>query len=53
VETKEAEKQLERRIQQLAAEVRALEDNPRYLEERARDPLRYMRKGETIIKIQD
>ena len=53
LETKEEEKLLERRIQQLEAEARALEDNPRYLEERARDPLRYMRKGETIIKIRD
>ena len=45
VETKEAEKQLERRIQQLAAEARALEENPRYLEERARDPTSLHAKG--------
>jgi cell division protein FtsB len=53
VETQQEERRLERHIQQLAAEARALEENPRYLQERARDPLRYMRKGETIIQIQD
>jgi cell division protein FtsB len=52
-ETQQEEKRLERHIQQLAAEARALEENPRYLQERARDPLRYMLKGETIIQIQD
>jgi cell division protein FtsB len=52
-ETQQEEKRLERQIQQLAAEARALEENPRYLQERARDPLRYMLKGETIIQIQD
>ena len=53
VETEEEERRLEKHIQRLAAEIRALEENPRYLQERARDPLRYMRKGETIIRIQD
>ena len=53
VDTKQEERRLDRRIQQLAAEARALEENPRYLQGRARDPLRYMRKGETIIQIQD
>ena len=53
VKTQEEERRLERHIQQLAAEARALEENPSYLQGRARDPLRYMRKGETIIQIQD
>lgn len=45
------EERLEIRSQQFKAEARALKENPHYLQERARDPLRYMRKGETIIQI--
>lgn len=52
-DAKEEERRLEKRSQQLEAEARALKKNPRYLQERARDPLRYMRKGETIIQIED
>ena len=52
-ETRIEEDRLKGHIHQLEAEGRALRENPRYLEERARDPLRYMRKGETIIQITD
>lgn len=35
------------------AEARALKKNPRYLEARARDPLRYQLEGETVIQLED
>lgn len=47
------EQRLLNKSKQLQAEARALKKNPRYLEERARDPLRYMREGETIIQFRD
>ncbi|MDB4438269.1 septum formation initiator family protein [bacterium] len=53
VDAKLEEGRIEMRSQQLEAEARALKKNPLYLQERARDPLRYMRKGETIIQIKD
>lgn len=52
-DVRQEEKRLERESQQLEAEALALKKNPRYLQERARDPLRYMLKGETIIQIED
>jgi cell division protein FtsB len=52
-DVRQEEKRLERKSQQLEAEALALKKNPRYLQERARDPLRYMLKGETIIQIED
>ena len=51
VEGEELRMRMESR--QLAAEVEAVKKNPRYLEARARDPLRYQIEGETIIQIED
>ena len=53
VDVRKEERRLEERSQQLESEALALKKNPRYLQERARDPLRYMIKGETIIQIED
>jgi cell division protein FtsB len=44
------EKTLRDKKDQLEAENRALKKNPRYLEARARDPLRVQLKGETVIQ---
>ena len=38
---------------QLSDESRALKKNPRYLEARARDPLRVQLQGETVIQVED
>ncbi len=47
------ELRMRKKSKQLEAEVKAIKKNPRYLEARARDPLRYQIKGETIIQIAD
>lgn len=47
------EKSLRDKRDQLEAESRALKKNPRYLEARARDPLRVQLEGETIIQFED
>ena len=46
------ELELLRKKQQYRAESEALQSNRRYLEDRARDPLRYFRKGETILQLE-
>lgn len=52
-EAEQEEQRLLKKSKQLHAESRALKKNTRYLEERARDPLRYKREGETIIQFLD
>ena len=52
VEVQREEQRLMKKSQQLKAEAKAVKKNPRYLEARARDPLRYQIEGETIIQIE-
>ena len=47
------EETLRQERHKLEAEAEALKKNPRYLEARARDPLRYQVEGETIIQMED
>mgnify|MGYP002628085000 CR=1 FL=1 len=47
------EKALRETSHRLEAESKALKKNPRYLEARARDPLRYQKEGETVIQLED
>lgn len=51
--TEKEELALRQRKDQLSAESRALKKNPRYLEARARDPLRMQLQGETVIQVED
>ena len=44
---------LREKSNQLETESRELRKNPRYLEARARDPLRYYIEGETVIEFED
>ena len=52
-DVREEERQLELKKQQLEAEAKALKTNKRYLEARARDPLRYHERGETVIQLEE
>ncbi|MCX8237965.1 MAG: septum formation initiator family protein [Akkermansiaceae bacterium] len=47
------EETLRQERHKLEAEAEALKQNPRYLEARARDPLRYQVEGETVIQMED
>ena len=51
VDAQQTELALRNKRDQLEAESRALKKNPRYLEARARDPLRVQLVGETVIQI--
>jgi len=53
VEARKEEARLREHSLQLKAEARALESNQKYLEARARDPLRYHLEGETVIQLGD
>ena len=51
-DAQEQEQELLKKSRQYKAEAEALQNNPRYLEDRARDPLRYFRKGESVIQLE-
>ena len=51
-EARMQEQELLKKSQQYKAESDALQNNTRYLEDRARDFLRYHRKGESVIELQ-
>lgn len=51
-EVEREEQRLMAKSKRLEAEAKAIKTNPRYLEARARDPLRYQIKGETIIQLE-
>jgi len=53
VDAEKAELALRMQRDQLGDESRALKKNPRYLEARARDPLRVQLQGETVIQVED
>lgn len=52
-EIRREEEQMKEMSLRLEAEAQALQDNPRYLEARARDTLRYHLDGETVIQLDD
>jgi cell division protein FtsB len=52
-DAKQTEQRLRETRDQLHDESRALKKNPRYLEARARDPLRVQLEGETVIEIKN
>jgi len=52
-DAEQTERALRQKRDQLHDEDRALKKNPRYLEARARDPLRAQIQGETVVEIKD
>ncbi len=53
LEAEQSELALRKKRDQLHDESRALKKNPRYLEARARDPLRVQIEGESVIEIKN
>ncbi|MDA7888069.1 septum formation initiator family protein [Akkermansiaceae bacterium] len=51
-EAERQEQELLKKSEQVQAEAEALQKNPGYLQARARDPLRYYRKGESVIQLE-
>ena len=52
-DAEQEEARLKEKALRLKVEARALKKNPEYLEARARDPLRYQKRGETVIQLED